>query len=182
MIVGYARVSSDEQRFDLQLDALKRAGCEKVYQERGGGTKKRAILEEALASLKAGDTLVVWKLDRLGRSLLDLLRILEDLDRRTVAFKSLSEDFDTQTPGGRMLFQIFGSVAEYERALISSRTNEGLASAKARGRVGGRPKKVTEPWKISWIKELYEEGVQSIDQICSAFQISRATLYRIVKS
>lgn len=143
MLIGYARVSTDEQTPALQFDALSRAGCQKIFTESASGAAvNRPALEEALSALQPGDTLVTWKLDRLGRSLAHLITIVTLLESRRVAFRSLSESIDTETAGGRLLFHVMGALAEFERALISERTRAGIAAARARGRIIGRPPKL----------------------------------------
>src|SRR5919206_4316257 len=140
MDIGYARVSTGEQTLDLQLDALAKAGCGKVYRETASGAKaERPVLEEVLGYLRPGDTLVVWRLDRLGRSLQHLIDVVAALAERGIGFKSLTEQIDTTTPGGKLIFHVFGALAEFERDLIRERTQAGLAAARARGRNGGRP-------------------------------------------
>ena len=142
MMIGYARVSTAEQNLALQLDALALAGCIKVYQDNASGSVfERPQLNRALRQLRRGDTLVTWKLDRLGRSLLHLMTIVAELNARGVAFRSISENIDTGTASGRLLFHVLGALAEFERALISERTKAGMASAKARGISLGRPRK-----------------------------------------
>ena len=140
MLIGYARVSTLEQNLDLQEDALKAVGCQKVYTDKTSGTKaERAGLENALADARPGDSLVVWKLDRLGRSLMHLIETATDLSNRGVGFRSLQEAIDTTTSGGKLIFHVFGALAEFERDIIRERTLAGLAAARARGRKGGRP-------------------------------------------
>jgi len=144
MNIGYARVSTQDQNLDLQNDALKAAGCEIIYTDKMSGTKKnRPGLEEILGFIRKGDTLVVWKLDRLGRSLKHLIQVLNQLDERGVYFKSIQESLDTSTPGGKLIFHVFGALAEFERDIIRERTLAGLAAARARGRKGGRPRKLS---------------------------------------
>src|ERR671932_2864777 len=141
MLIGYARVSTDEQNLDLQLSALKQAGCEQLYTDKVSGTKAtRPGLEEAFSHLRAGDTFVVWRLDRLGRSLRHLIDTVTDLQERGVGFKSLTESIDTTTGGGKLVFHVFAALAEFERDIIRERTHAGLTAARARGRRGGRPK------------------------------------------
>lgn len=143
MLIGYARVSTDEQNPALQFDALTRAGCQRIFTESASGAAVyRPALEEALNALQPGDTLVTWKLDRLGRSLSHLIAIVTLLECRGIAFRSLSESIDTDTASGRLLFHVMGALAEFERALISERTKAGMAAARARGRNIGRPPKV----------------------------------------
>src|SRR5918996_880441 len=181
MDIGYARVSTGEQTLDLQLDALKAARCSKVYTETASGAKaERPVLDEVLGYLRKGDTLVVWRLDRLGRSLKHLIEVVAALAERGVGFKSLTEQIDTTTPGGKLIFHVFGALAEFERDLIRKRTQAGLAAARARGRVGGRPKALTDPKKIELAQALYADGRHDVATICRTLGISRATLYRYV--
>ena len=144
MRIGYARVSTDDQTLDLQRDALKQAGCTELYEEHASGrTAARPQLEGCLKALREGDTLVVWRLDRLGRSLQDLIELTNNFQTRGVEFESLTERIDTSSPTGRLVFHLFGALAEFERSLIRERTMAGLKAARARGRKGGRPKKLT---------------------------------------
>ena len=183
MEIGYARVSTGEQTLDLQLDALTRAGCGKLFTETASGaTAERPVLSEALAYLRPGDVLVVWRLDRLGRSLQHLIAVVAQLAECGIGFKSLSEQIDTTTSGGKLVFHVFGALAEFERDLIRERTQAGLAAARARGRVGGRPKKLAEPKQVALARALYEGGQTDIATICSTLGISRATLYRALKA
>src|SRR5574338_1233398 len=141
MEIGYARVSTGEQTLALQLDALNAAGCGTVYEETASGAKAdRPVLAEVLAYLRPGDTLVVWRLDRLGRSLQHLIDVVAQLAERGIGFKSLTEQIDTTTPGGKLIFHVFGALAEFEREIIRERTQAGLQAARARGRQGGRPR------------------------------------------
>ncbi len=182
MEIGYARVSTGEQTLHLQLDALQSAGCDKIYQETASGAKAdRPVLEEVLSYIRAGDTLVVWRLDRLGRSLEHLIDVVAALAERGVGFKSLTEQIDTTTPGGKLIFHVFGALAEFERDLIRERTQAGLAAARARGRLGGRPKKLTDPKQLELARSLYAGGQIDVATICRTLGISRATLYRAVK-
>jgi DNA invertase Pin-like site-specific DNA recombinase len=181
MNVGYARVSTSDQTLDLQKDALKKAGCQKIFTDVISGAKsKRDGLEEAKNYAREGDTLVVWKLDRMGRSLRDLIETVIDLKKRKIEFKSLTESIDTTTPGGNFIFNIFGSLAEFERDIIKERTKAGLQAARVRGRKGGRPKSLS-PKKIEIARALFDDKNNSIDEICKTLQISRMTLYRYVK-
>ena len=143
MIIGYARVSTADQHLELQLDALRAAGCERLFQDHTSGvTTERPGWTQARAALRSGDTLVVWRLDRLGRSLKHLIDTITELDQEGVAFRSLTESLDTSRTGGKLVFHIFGALAELERELIRERTLAGLAAARARGRNGGRPRKL----------------------------------------
>src|SRR6266576_4771643 len=183
MLIGYARVSTLEQTLDLQKDALTKADCSKILTDTISGAKEeRKGLEEALAFLREGDTLVVWRLDRLGRSLKHVLETITTLNKRKIGFRSLTESIDTTTSNGRLIFNIFASLAEFERDLIRERTKAGLAAARARGRVGGRPKAHTlnTPKKGAMAQSLYDNKNNTIDEICKTLNISRATLYRYI--
>jgi DNA invertase Pin-like site-specific DNA recombinase len=182
MDIGYARISTGEQTLDLQLDALTAAGCGKVYTETASGAKaERPVLEDVLGYLRLGDTLVVWRLDRLGRSLQHLIALVTGLAERGIGFKSLTEQIDTTTPGGKLIFHVFGALAEFERDLIRERTHAGLAAARARGRLGGRPKKLQDARQRELARSLYDSRQTDIDTICQTLGISRATLYRSLK-
>jgi DNA invertase Pin-like site-specific DNA recombinase len=182
MKIGYVRVSKQEQHEALQIDALKEAGCEKWFIDKMTGSKaERKGLDEALAYVRSGDTFVVWKLDRAGRSLTHLIELLKGLQERGIEFISLTEQIDTTTPGGKLIFHLMGALAEFERDLIRERTNAGLAAAKARGRVGGRPRKLKTNGKVALARRIFADQSHSIPEICAALGISRATLYRYVK-
>jgi DNA invertase Pin-like site-specific DNA recombinase len=182
MLIGYARISTDDQNLDLQRDALKKAGCEQIYTDRVSGTKaNRPGLTEALSHLRSGDILVVWRLDRLGRSLRHLIDTITELQERGVGFKSLTENIDTTTSGGRLVFNIFASLAEFEREIIRERTQAGLTAARARGKLGGRPKALSES-KAEMARQLYLDRTHSIAEICQTLGISRTTFYRYVKA
>ena len=182
MNIGYARVSTQDQTLNLQKDALKKIGCNKIFTDTASGAKQeRKGLEEALNYVREGDTLVVWRLDRLGRSLKHLIETISQLDTRKIGFKSLTENIDTTTSGGKLIFHIFGALAEFERNLIRERTNAGLQAARARGRKGGRPKALT-PKKAQMVQDLYRNKENSIDEICKILNISRTTLYRYIKT
>jgi DNA invertase Pin-like site-specific DNA recombinase len=182
MNIGYLRVSTQEQNETLQMDALKEAGCEKVFTDKStGATFERKGLEEALAFARSGDSLIVWKLDRLGRSLKDLILTLNLLHEHGVNFLSLTEKIDTTTAGGKLIFHLMGALAEFERDLIRERTSAGLAAARARGRLGGRPKKLKTSGKVALAQRLFADKSNPIPDICSALGISRSTLYRYVK-
>lgn len=181
MRVGYARISTEDQTLDPQLDALKSAGCERIFTDTLGGAKtERPGLTEALEFIRTGDALVVWKLDRLGRSLKNLIEIMSDLGRRGVTFISLTEQIDTSTSGGKLIFHVFGALAEFERDLIRERTKAGLAAARARGRLGGHPRvrAFKDPKQFAIARSLYESKQHPIREICQTFGVSRATLYR----
>ena len=175
---GYARVSTDDQTPALQLAPLKEAGCKKIFKDDGlsGATTKRPALQRCLKKLKAGDTLIVWKLDRLGRSLRDLITMLDDFKTRGVKFRSLTEAIDTETPTGRAMWQMIGLLAELERSLISERTRAGAAAAKARGVKFGRKPKLT-PQQISQARKLITAGERTQD-VADSFKVGRTTLYR----
>ena len=182
MKIGYVRVSKQEQHEALQIDALKEAGCEKWFLDKMTGSKaERKGLDEALAYLRPGDTLVVWKLDRAGRSLTHLIELLKGLKERGIEFISLTEQIDTTTPGGKLIFHLMGALAEFERDLIRERTNAGLAAARARGRVGGRPRRLATNGKVALARRLFADPHHSIPDICSTLGISRSTLYRYVR-
>jgi DNA invertase Pin-like site-specific DNA recombinase len=177
MLIGYARVSTHEQTLHLQQDALKKAACSKIFTDTASGAKAERIgLEEALNYVRAGDTLVVWRLDRLGRSLSHLIATMTALEERGIGFKSLTENIDTTTSGGKLIFHIFGALAEFERNLIRERTQAGLTAARARGKRGGRPKVLTGK-KLSIAQDLYEKR-HPIAEICRTLKVSKATLYR----
>jgi len=181
MLIGYARVSTGDQTLDLQLDALKSAGCTKIFTDTASGAKaERKGLDEALSYARAGDTLVVWRLDRLGRSLKHLIESITDLNNRKIGFKSLRENIDTTTSGGKLVFHIFGALAEFERDIIQERTQAGLLAARARGRKGGRPKALN-PKKVQMARALYNDKTNTIDEICKTLNISRTTLWRYIK-
>lgn len=176
--IGYARVSTTDQDESLQLDALKAAGCEKLFTDKASGKlTERPGLEALLEQLRPGDTVVVWRLDRLGRSLRHLIDVVADLESRGVGFRSLTESIDTTTPGGRLVFHVFGALAEFERALIVERTQAGLAAARARGRVGGRPT-VWTPAKLDAARRMYASGEHDVAAIARALGVSRASVYR----
>lgn len=176
MLIGYARVSTEEQSTDLQIDALKKAGCEQIYQEQiSGKLRHRPELEICLKTLRAGDTLVVWRLDRLGRSLKDLIEIISDLERRGVGFKSLTESIDTTSAGGKLIFHIFGALSEFERNLISDRTKAGLAAARARGRKGGRKPKMSAA-DVKAAKAMLSDPMMTKTEVAKHFKVSRTTL------
>jgi len=180
MNIGYARVSTGEQTLDLQLDALAGVGCERTFTETASGAKAdRPVLAEVLSYIRGGgDTLVVWRLDRLGRSLPHLIATLSDLANRGVGFRSLTEQIDTTTPGGKLVFHVLGALAEFERDLTRERTHAGLAAARARGRVGGRPKKQADPKQLALARALYDSGHAHVDRICRTLGVSRAPPYR----
>ena len=178
MRIGYARVSTDDQSLALQQDALSRAGCERIYREKASGARpERPELARLLETLRPGDTLVVWRLDRLGRSLKHLIETVERLDALGVGFQSLAETIDTTTGGGKLVFHLFAALAEFERTLIRERTRAGLDAARARGRQGGRPRALDES-KRRMAQALRDDPKQSINAICRTLGISRTTFYR----
>jgi DNA invertase Pin-like site-specific DNA recombinase len=184
MKIGYARVSTPEQKMDLQIDELKAAGCKKIFSEVVTGAKAdRAELNKMLEQARPGDIIVIWKLDRLGRSLKHLVELVGDLIERDIGLKSLHDPIDTSTSQGRLIFNIFASLAEFEREVISERTRAGLSAARARGRVGGRPKGLSRKArdKARVIAALYKEGKMSIAEILENQQVSRATLYNYLR-
>lgn len=177
-MLGYARVSTDEQNPDLQLDALRDAGCYRTFVDRASGAlAERPELTKLLDQLRPDDTLVVWKLDRLGRSVPHLVSVVNDLRDRGVGFRSLTEGIDTTTPGGKLIFHIFCALAEFERDVIRERTRAGLAAARARGRTGGRKPKMT-PKKLAVAREMYDSKKHTMEEIAQTVGVSRATLYR----
>jgi DNA invertase Pin-like site-specific DNA recombinase len=185
MLIGYARVSTNEQNLDLQRDALLTAGVspKHLYTDKITGMKaERKGLEEALSHLREGDTFIVWRLDRLGRSLKHLIETVTALQQQNIAFKSITENIDTSTATGQLVFHLFGALAEFERNLIKERTRAGLEAARARGRTGGRPKLEPSASKVAMAKKLYADHTNSMADICRTLQISRATLYRYVKA
>lgn len=181
MIIGYARVSTQDQSPALQTDALSAAGCEEVFQDKAtGATRERPELTACIRSLRAGDTLVVWKLDRLARSLKDLVEIVDDLQKRNVAFRSLTEAIDTTSTGGRMVFHIFGALAEFEHSLIRERTIAGLAAARARGRRGGRKPAMSHADTRKAAAMLSDPNITKTE-VAKHFKVSRVTLNAALK-
>jgi DNA invertase Pin-like site-specific DNA recombinase len=185
MLIGYARVSTNEQSLDLQRDALRKAGvsAKNLYTDTITGTKQeRPGLEAALSHLREGDTFVVWRLDRLGRSLKHLIETVTKLQQENIAFQSITENINTATATGKLVFHLFGALAEFERNLITERTMAGLEAARARGRKGGRPKLNPALSTVAMAKKLYADKTNSIADICRTLHISRATLYRYFKA
>jgi DNA invertase Pin-like site-specific DNA recombinase len=181
MLVGYARVSTEEQSLDLQLDALKQADCKEVYRDVISGSKAgRPGLDNALSHLREGDTLVAWRMDRVFRNLKHMVDLSAELERRGIHFHSLTEHIDTSTPAGKLVYHIFAAIGEFERDLIRERTNAGLAAARARGRKGGR-KPAMSAKQIEMARSLYAEGKHRVDDICSMVHCSRTTFYRNIK-
>ncbi len=183
-LVGYARISTNGQELDLQLDALKKAGCRKdlIFTDKVSGAKsERPGLEACLKELKKGDILLVWRLDRLGRSMPHLVGLVEQLQRKGIGFRSLCDGaIDTTTASGELVFNIFSSLAQFERRLIQERTRAGLSAARARGRVGGRKPIQSDNPKVKTAKKMIKDKSVSIADICSTLRISRATLYRYI--
>lgn len=181
MNVGYARVSTRDQFLYMQEDALKNANCEEIYRDIASGAKTdRPGLDEALNYLREGDTLVVWKLDRLGRSIQHLIQTVKALSDRKIGFRSLQENIDTTTSGGKLIFHIFSALAEFERDLIKERTEAGLKAARARGRMGGRPPALDNR-QISKMMKMYEDGNNTVTEICKIYDISRPSFYTYLK-
>jgi len=181
MKIGYGRISTQDQSHDLQTDALKEAGCQKIYLDTISGTvTKRKELEKAKEQLREGDTLVVWRLDRLGRSLRDLIDWVNWFDEQGISFISLQENIDTTTPTGKLTFHLFGAIAEFERNLIKERTQAGLAAARARGKKGGR-KAALDSQQQKALKQLYEAKKHTTKELCEMFGVSKPTLYSYVR-
>jgi DNA invertase Pin-like site-specific DNA recombinase len=178
MLIGYARVSTQDQNPDLQLDALKAVGCGKIFVEKASGAQReRPELQAALAYIRPDDTLVVWKLDRLARSLKQLIETIEGLEAKQIGFKSLTEAIDTTTSGGRLVFHIFAALAEFERSLIRERTRSGLESARARGRLGGRPRALS-PDDLQAFKALLSDPEITVEQAARRLGVAPSTFYR----
>ena len=182
MAFGYARVSTTQQDEALQRDALEAAGVERVYVDHASGaTRSRPALDELLGQLRPGDTVVIWRLDRLGRSLRHLIDLVAELERRGVGLRSLTESIDTGTPGGKLIFHVFAALAEFERDLIRERTMAGLASARARGRVGGRPT-VWSPERERAARAMLGAGDTGVSSVARALGVSRASVYRLLRN
>lgn len=178
MFVGYARVSTQDQNPALQLDALTAAGCEKVFTEKASGAQRdRPELAAALSYMRAGDSLVVWKLDRLARSLPQLIETVAALEDQGIGFRSLTEAIDTTTAGGKLVFHIFGALAEFERSVIRERTRAGLKAARDRGRKGGRPPALSAS-DLAAAKALLRDPAITVDEVATRLKVSSATLYR----
>jgi len=181
-LLGYARVSTAEQNADLQADELTAAGCWKVFADQASGAlDRRPELDRVLEQLRLGDTLVVWRLDRLGRSLRHLIDTVTALDECGVGFRSLRESIDTTTAGGRLVFHIFGALAQFEREIIRDRTVAGLAAARARGRRGGRPSKLSADQRRT-ARKLYDEREHTVEQIGRILGVSRTSIYRALQA
>ncbi len=186
MIIGYARVSTKDQNLALQIDALEKAGCDKenIFQEKVSGSKaNRPELKKMIGQLRKGDVVVIWKLDRLGRSLRDLVNLVTEIQAKGAELKSLNDQIDTTTAHGKLTFHLFAALSEFERDIISERTRAGLESARARGRKGGRPKGLSKEAKDKAIvaETLYKQGQMSINEICDHLSISRSTLYKYLR-
>lgn len=184
MKIGYARVSTQEQNLALQLDALQTAGCTTIHHEKVTSAKKeRPELQKLIGQLRAGDVVVVWKLDRLGRSLQDLVSLVNEMQGKGAEFQSLSDHIDTTTPQGKFTFHLVAALAEFERDIIRERTKADLVAARARGRKGGRPKGLSkEARHTAMIAErLYQDGELTVKQICRQLSISRGTLYNYLR-
>ena len=182
-LIGYARVSTEDQHLNLQQDALNAVDCLKIFTDTASGAKaERKGLEEAIDYVREGDILVVWRLDRLGRSLKDLIERLTELNTRNIGFKSLTENIDTTTSGGKLIFHIFGALAEFERDLIRERTNAGLTAARARGKKGGRPRSpLSEEKKLQLAKKMYEDKTMPVEELYKSLHIPRSTFYKYVR-
>jgi DNA invertase Pin-like site-specific DNA recombinase len=182
MKIGYARVSTADQHLRMQEDALKSAGCEEIYTDVISGVKsQRPGLDKALSYLREGDTLVVWKLDRLGRSIQHLIHTITSLLDKKIAFKCLQENIDTSTSGGKLIFHIFSALAEFERDLIQERTQAGLKAARARGKMGGRPP-LLDTRQINRMIEMYDEQKNTVAEICKIYNISRPSFYNYLNN
>jgi DNA invertase Pin-like site-specific DNA recombinase len=184
MKIGYARVSTKDQHLDMQMDALKQAGCEQIFSEHvTGATRERPELKRLLEQLRPDDVVVIWKLDRLGRSLADLVSLVNDIQQKGAGLLSINDHIDTTTPQGKLTFHIFAAIAQFEREIIGERTRSGLAAARARGRKGGRPKGLSKNAqdKAMIAETLYKQGNLSVQDICSHLAISKMTLYRYLR-
>ena len=180
MFIGYARVSTQEQNPKAQIDALEAAGCERIFTETASGAQRdRPELRAALDYMRSGDTLVVWKLDRLARSLKQLIHTVEDLAERSIGLRSLTEQLDTTSPGGRLVFHIFGALAEFERAIIRERTMAGLEAARSQGRVGGRPPALSEK-DLAAARALMSNPEITVAEIARRLGVNPSTLYRAI--
>ena len=185
MKIGYARVSTKDQFLDLQIKALKKEGCKRIYSEYIDGARiERTKLKDMISQLREGDIVIVWKLDRLGRSLHDLITLVFKFQELGVGFKSLQDDVDTTTPAGKLTFHLFAALAEFEKDIISQRTKAGLEAARSRGQKGGRPKGLSKQAKdkARLAESLYKEKNNSIKEICDHLNISKPTLYRYLRS
>ena len=183
MIFGYARVSTQDQSLNLQIDDLKKSGCDRIFREKVSSVKERPELNKLLDTAREGDTIIVCKLDRLGRSLKDLIHLINEFQQKQIGFRSLNDAIDTTTAQGRLIFNIFASLAEFERDLIRERTKAGLSAARARGRMGGKPKGLSKVAlsKAHAAKALYDKKDKTGEEIGKVLGISRATVYRYIK-
>lgn len=184
MKIGYARVSTKEQKLSLQVDALEKAGCKTIFKEKmTGSTRKRPQLEKMLEQLREGDVVVIWKLDRLGRSLKDLVQLVAEIQEKGAGLLSLNDHIDTTTPQGKLTFHLFAALAEFERGITRERTMAGLASARARGRTGGRPQGLSKKAqdKAMIAEQLYKGGDMSVSEICGHISVSKMTLYKYLR-
>ncbi|SEG16690.1 Site-specific DNA recombinase [Nitrosospira multiformis ATCC 25196] len=183
MKIGYARVSTDDQNLDLQMDALSRVGCERIFTDQGvsGATIEREGLSQAIAAVEKGDVLVVWKLDRLGRSLSFLISLIEKLRNEGAGFESLSDGIDTTTAGGKLVFHIMGALAEFERSLISERSKAGMQAARRRGKHVGRPGKLSQE-QINHAAQMVREGRETVSGMAGLLNVDRGTLRRALKA
>lgn len=181
MKIGYARVSTQDQNLDLQIDALTQEGCDKIFEDKASGSDpERTQLGKMLEQLRAEDVVVVWKLDRLGRNLKHLIELVSDFDKMGVGLKSLKEDINTTTSTGKLVFNIFGALAEFERDIIRERTKAGLEAARARGRVGGRKRSLDDN-QVQMLRAMAQDRTVSVATICKQFDISRPTYYKYLK-
>lgn len=184
MKIGYARVSTKDQILLLQIDALKQEGCEMIFEEKVTGAKTdRLELQKMIGQLRQGDIVVIWKLDRLGRSLRDLVNLVTDIQDKGAGLKSLNDSIDTTTPHGKLTFHLFAALAEFERDIIRERTKAGLEAARARGRKGGRPKGLSKEARDKAIiaQSLHKRGDMSVSEICGYLGIARSTLYKYIR-
>lgn len=184
MKIGYARVSTKDQNLSLQKDALIEEGCKIIFEEKASGAKAdRPELQKMIAQLREDDVVITWKLDRLGRSLRDLVNLVSEIQAKGAGLKSLNDSMDTTTPQGKLTFHLFAALAEFERDIISERTKAGLESARARGRKGGRPKGLSKEAQDKAIiaKSLYDKGDMSVEEICRYLNIARGTLYKYLR-
>ena len=181
-LLGYARVSTGAQDTALQVDALQKAGCYKVFTDTvSGALDSRPQLDKLREQLRPGDTVVVWRLDRLGRSIRHLIDVMSEFEEQGVGFRSLTENIDTTSPGGRLIFHVFAALAEFERDLIRDRTQAGLEAARARGRQGGRPSSLTDD-QVSTARRLYAQKDMTVAQISKVLGVSRSTVYRVLEA
>lgn len=183
MKIGYARVSTNAQNWDLQLDALQKEGCEQIFKEKISSFRERPEFKKMLSMLRPGDTLVVWKLDRLGRSLRELLQVVEILTNKGIKFKSIDDGINADTPLGRCQLGLLGTLAEYERAIMQERTKAGQEAARLRGRMPGRPAGLSPELakKAKAIAAIYKQNEHSVNEICTMFSIGKASLYKCLR-